>query len=551
MTPSAAPIADLPVNILVVDDEPANLLVLETILDDLGRIVKADSGEEALRRVLAEDFAVILLDVRMQGLDGFETAKLTRGRPRSRFTPIVFITGYDSGDFSVRQAYALGAVDYLVKPLVPEILRAKVITFVELFRKSETLKIRTAQQAAVAQLSQRALADMELTALMKEAVASVAHTLRTDQAGVWELLPGAHVLRLRAVVGAAEPLGPERMIAGVDSQVSYTLQANAPVTLEDLRTEARFHEGPSVSEQEVVSGLSTVIRGRDLLVGVLSTYTTTRRTFSQDDVHFLQAVANVLAAVVERKGVEEQTRLVVKELRQTTEELTRSNRELEQFAYVASHDLKEPLRKITLSLELLERRYRGRLEEEARQFLTTAVDGAKRLRALVNDLLAYARVGSRANPLKPTRSEEALGQALANLQTAIQESGAQVSHGPLPWVRGDAAQLVQLFQNLIDNAIKFRRDRSPVVQVEAHQQEREWVFSVRDNGIGIAPDYHQRIFIVFERLHNTGEYPGTGVGLAICKKIVERHGGRIWVESKLNEGATFCFSLPITEGLES
>jgi len=369
-------------NILLVDDQPANLLALQAMLEDLGQnLVQARSGEEALRHLLHDDFAVILLDVRMPGLDGYQTARLIRGRDRSRYTPIIFLTAYETPDLPVATAYALGAVDYLVKPLVPEIIRAKVSGFVELFQKTELVRLQG-----------------------------------------------------------------ER-------------------------------------------------------------------------------------------------------LRRTAEELRRSNRELEQFAYVASHDLKEPLRQINIYLRLLERRYRGRLDADADRFIAHAVDAATRLQTLVNDLLAYARIGSQPRAFTATDCAAVFDQALANLAAAIQETKAQVTRTPLPTVGADGGQLVQLFQNLIGNALKFCKDQqAPVVRVEARRDANGWLFAVRDNGIGIDPRYAERIFVLFERLHGRGEYPGTGIGLAICKKIVENHGGRIWVESEPGKGATFWFTLPALGG---
>ena len=230
-------------------------------------------------------------------------------------------------------------------------------------------------------------------------------------------------------------------------------------------------------------------------------------------------------------------------LEQANVELSRSNRDLEQFAYVASHDLQEPLRSITGYLQLLERRYKDRLDAHADEFIAYAVEGAARMQALINDLLAFSRIGSRGSPFAPADTQKVLDEALRNLGKAIEESGAVVTHDPLPTVNGDATQLVQLLQNLVGNAIKFRGQEPPQIHVGARPEGDQWLFSVRDNGIGIDPQYAERIFVIFQRLHLRTEYPGTGIGLAICKRIVERHGGRIWVESEQGKGATFYFTL--------
>jgi PAS domain S-box-containing protein len=229
------------------------------------------------------------------------------------------------------------------------------------------------------------------------------------------------------------------------------------------------------------------------------------------------------------------------------QELKRSNEDLQQFAYVASHDLQEPLRMITGYTSLLARRYKGKLDKDADEFIAYAVDGAKRMQGLIQDLLSYSRVGTQSKEFAPTDCEAVLERTLAGLRLAVQESGATVTHDRLPVILGDETQLGQLFQNLIGNAIKYRNSRAPEVHVSCRREGPEWLFAIKDNGIGIDPRYAARIFVIFQRLHTRKEYAGTGLGLAICKKIVERHGGKIWVESKLGNGATFYFTLPGAE----
>lgn len=227
--------------------------------------------------------------------------------------------------------------------------------------------------------------------------------------------------------------------------------------------------------------------------------------------------------------------------------LERSNVELERFAYVASHDLQEPLRMVSSYTQLLERRYKAQLDDDARDFIAFAVDGANRMQRLINDLLAYSRISTRGKEPEPADAHAALGEALANLRALIDEHGGMVTNGDLPTVLADPPQLVRLLQNLVANAIRFHGEHPPHVHVEATPAGGEHVFSVRDNGIGIEPQYQERIFGVFQQLHPSSRYGGTGIGLSICKRIVERHGGRIWVESEPGEGATFSFTLPASE----
>jgi PAS domain S-box-containing protein len=232
-----------------------------------------------------------------------------------------------------------------------------------------------------------------------------------------------------------------------------------------------------------------------------------------------------------------------KALQATAEELARSNKDLEQFAYVASHDLQEPLRAVSGFVTLLQQRYQDQLDEKANGYIANTVDGAARMQSLIADLLAYSRVGTRAGTLETTAAQSSLDKALRNLAAGVRDTEAVISVDPLPTVQADAGQLTQLFQNLIGNAIKFRGNRRPEIHVGGRREQDHWLFWVRDNGIGIAPEYAERIFLIFQRLHTRAKYPGTGIGLAICKKIVERHGGKIWVESQPNQGTTFYFTI--------
>ncbi|MCC5655943.1 GAF domain-containing protein [Nostoc sp. XA010] len=282
------------------------------------------------------------------------------------------------------------------------------------------------------------------------------------------------------------------------------------------------------------------------------------RRWNNFETELLKQLANQIGIALS------QAQLLEKQSQQS-QELARSNAELEQFAYVASHDLQEPLRMVTSYLQLLERRYKNQLDNNADQFINYAVDGARRMQTLINDLLNYSRVSTRGQPFMRVNCSIVLEQAIANLQIAISDSQAIVTHDPLPQVMADATQLIQVFQNLIGNAIKFCQNQQPRIHIGVAKTDAnpdgeslnvtpsvdEWLFWVCDNGIGLESQYAERIFIIFQRLHGRDKYPGTGIGLAICKKIIERHGGRIWVESKLGQGSTFYFTIPDRAGKQS
>lgn len=382
-----------PGKILMVDDEPGNLLALEAVLEDLGiDLVRAYSGRDALRHLMIEDFSVILLDVQMPGLDGFDTALLIRNRERSRRTPIIFLTAVGRSEEEMSRGYQVGAVDYLVKPFVPEILRFKVTVLLELQAKTREL------QAANREL----------------------------------------------------------------------LSLNATL--------------------------------------------------------------------------EERVRERTAELEDQSLRLVRSNEELNQFASVASHDLREPLRSMGTYLYLLKRDLGPGLKEDARVHMDAAMDSAKRMEGMIAGLLAFSSVDASAQQEAPVDCAHLVDEVVEMLASVIGEKGAHLSVGKLPMVRGNPGMLRQVFQNLVDNALKFSGP-GPHIELGGDVRGDEALLWVRDNGIGIEEKDFRKVFRLFKRLHSREAYPGCGLGLAFCKKIVERHGGRLWVESKPGRGSTFFFTL--------
>ncbi|MCL4203704.1 MAG: AAA family ATPase [Pirellulaceae bacterium] len=350
-------------------------------------------------------------------------------------------------------------------------------------------------------------------------------------------------------------------VATVERPVAVLLQR----TIHEKRSIALGDGSPSelldlLEAIGVRSAICTPIyqRGRPV-AGLLVTHGQVSNLFQEDESRLADFIAALAGAALENaEGFGQLQRLNLtleqrvaertEDLQQRTTELSRSNADLEQFAYVASHDLREPLRTVSSYCELLQNRLGDRLDEETASYLQQAVQATGRMRNLINDLLTYSRVGTRGKPFQPVDCNELVDIALANLQLVIQETNAQVTRDKLPVVMGDATQLIQLFQNLIDNAIKFRGERTPQVHLTAERRNLEWLFSVHDNGIGMDREDTGRIFMLFQRLHGPREYPGTGIGLAVCRKTVERHGGQIWVESRIGAGSVFYFTLLGADG---
>ena len=372
-------------NILLIDDDQNKLDLLEVILKVLGQnIIKCKSGADGLRVLLENEIAVIILDVKMPVLDGFETASLIRDRTVTSAVPIIFITAYSTGEIDVSKGYSLGAVDYILFPFNETFLLAKIKVFL--------------------------------------------------------------------------------------------------------------------------------------------------------DLYFLR-----------KKEIEQSKELFDKnnELKLTLENLKRSNTELEQFAYIASHDLQEPLRVVSCFTQLLEKKYQDKLDKEALEYIGYAVDGAKRMQRLVSDLLDYSKISRNTkNVFEVSDTSDILNQSIENLQKPINESNAKINFDKLPSLWCNKSQVQRLFQNLISNSLKFRREGvPPEIHISCQKKNGSFIFSVKDNGTGIPSEYHERIFEIFQRVSSSEKVPGSGMGLSICKRIVEGHNGKLWLESQQNQGTIFYFTL--------
>ena len=512
------------VKILLVDDTPENLVSLEAALDGLGQeLVLANSGMEALRHLLEDDFAAILLDVKMPDLDGFQTAELIRARKRSRHTPILFLTGYKSDEHLFR-GYDLGAVDFLFKPIVPEVLRSKVGVFVELSRNTALLR-RQAEVLSKAEQKFRSLLEAAPDAMIISSEDGVISLVNSQV----EVMFG---FRREELIGRNIRLlvphwSSHSALIGDENGSEVPAGPNPPVEFWGRRK--NDHEFPveiSLSPLQTEEGLLLTSAIRDI----------TERKRADEAIRELNTTLE--------QRVADRTR----ELTQANEALRQSNDDLNQFAYAASHDLQEPLRMVALYSQMLQRKYSGKLDEEADQFISFVVGGARRMELLLKDLLAYSQTGSSTEgPSQPVDCTCVIEKVLLNLQASIDQDNATITWDALPIVQAHEIRLVQLFQNLVQNAIKYRSAESPKIHVSAEQRESDWLFSVRDNGIGIESEYTHQIFGIFKRLHGQ-TYPGTGIGLAICQRIIERYGGRIWAESSVGKGSTFYFTLPPAAG---
>ena len=436
-------------DILVVEDSRFQAKRLRDFLQKHGyRVRLAANGKEGLGAIRERRPAVIVSDIVMPYMDGFEMCRAVKSEKEFKDIPVILLTTLShTGD--ILRGLEAGADSYISKPCDGKMLLTRIQT-----------------------VATSSLLEMESGPKKK----------------------------LEVILGRNRYL----LDAGRQQILQFLLSTYQDAILQNRRLEKMREKLVMLNEK-----LEKMVADR---------------------------TAALRKEIAERKQA--QTALALK-----AEELSRSNADLAQFAYVASHDLQEPLRMVGSYTQLLAKRYTGKLDTDADEFINYAVDGVVRMKALINDLLAYSRVGTRAKEPTPTDCEAVLKTTITNLQGSIEEKKAVVTHSPLPTVCGDATQLGQLFQNLIGNAVKFRGDTSPAVHISAERNGSEWIFCIRDNGIGMEPEHAERIFEIFQRLHSRSEYPGTGIGLAICKKIVERHGGRIWVKSAPGEGAAFYFTI--------
>ncbi|MGH7969950.1 MAG: sensor histidine kinase, partial [Limisphaerales bacterium] len=406
-------------------------------------------------------------------------------------------------------------------------------------------RVRTERRLAAQHNATRILAEASaLNAAIPELLQAACYALQWQVGALWTFdrptaqLRCAHLWHTREISESEFVLQSRtRALSPGDGLPGQVWAQARPLWIADVQEDSRLSRSAAATKAGLHAAFGLPVWSSHEMFGVLEFFS---RSVEPQDAALLEMMGIVAAQI----GLFNERTRAEERLRETTTNLQRSNAELQQFARVASHDLFEPLRMITSYLQLLQQYYHSNLDKRAHEFIGFALDGARRMDALIRDLLAYSRLEVRGEALGSVESEHVLDAALANLKIAIEEAQAIITRGQLPRVRADSLQLTQVFQNLIGNAIKFRGADPPRIEVAAHCRNGEWLFLVRDNGIGIDPKFFNTVFVIFQRLHTRQEYGGTGMGLAISKKIIERHGGRIWVESEPGKGSTFFFTLP-------
>jgi PAS domain S-box-containing protein len=514
------------VNILLVDDRPDKLLALEAVLSSLGQnLVKARSGKEALKLLLQQEFAVILLDVSMPVMDGFETAALIRRRASTEHTPIIFVTSLRDSENHIAQGYSLGAVDYIISPIVPEVLKTKVSVFVELYKKTSQIKLQAEQLLRVEEAENRQRLSEAADRLEAETKRNRFFTLAIDMLAIanfdgafmqlnpaWRQTLGHSEAELRArpIIDFAHP-GDRATIC----QELLRVQGSA----ETVYFEARhLHKDGSV--RWLGWSVAPFVSERLLYI------------FARD--------------ITERKRAEDRIQTLNGELQSRVSDLTEINSELEAFNYSISHDLRAPLRAMQGFARALAEDEGSQLSAEAREYADRIITSGGYMDAMLQDLLKYSRLSRAELNLGPVALASALNEVLTVAAKGIKDRNARVEILPIEEsVIGHRMTVCQIVSNLIDNALKFvEPNRKPVVRVWTESQPN-WVrLIVEDNGIGIEPGHQNKIFGLFERLHNNAAYPGTGIGLAIVRRGTERMGGHVGVESTTGAGSRFWIELP-------
>jgi PAS domain S-box-containing protein len=610
---------DQTANILIVDDKESNLFILEELLSKKGRkLIKALNGNDALKLLLVHQIDLIIIDVHMPDMDGFEVAQIVKSNTRTQDIPIIFATAERKGREFVMRGFQEGAVDYLTKPLDSAVTRAKVDILLQMqFQKKElqhknkilekyellinncadliciidetTLKFEEVNDAFKNMLGYE-LDEIKGTSMesyisednrehLKKIISEDASEYSfemlircKDHTQKW--LDWNIVKNGRKWFASARDITISKQITKIQTYLSAVVElSNNAIYLYDLdgsiiswNAGAEKMYGYSESEalhmpvrnlipdseiEKNKKSVEAVLKGEKI-----APYETKHITKSGD----LIDVVFGISGITEEKGVVKSIAATERDItnekvaenliQQQARKLKESNVELEQFAYVASHDLQEPLRTISNFVELLKAKCLDKKDSKTSEYIKFILDATSRMQNLIKDLLELSRIG-RTISIEAVDCNKVLNNVIAEMGLTIKESNAKITFSELPVVQGNEIELKQLFQNLLSNAIKFRKkNTSPEIKITVEENTAEYFFAFSDNGIGIDPQFREKIFIIFQRLHTSTDYPGTGIGLATCKKIVDQHQGRIWVESAFNNGSTFYFTIPKNDGIK-
>ena len=534
-------------NILLIDDNRDKLLALQAALEDLGEnMVMATSGRDGLRLLLKQEFAVILLDVNMPVMDGFETAALIRQRQNSEHTPIIFVTAFSTTDEQVYKGYSLGAVDYLFTPIIPEVLKSKVSVFVDLWKKSQQIKGHAEWRRQVEEKEHQQRLEQTREKLEVETkrnrffVLSIEMLAISDFQGrfkqlnpTWEKVLGFkdEELKSRSFLEMVHPDDREATQLKLDG----LKMDSKPITFEvRCREKDGAYRWLECSVASFIAEQLLYFFARDV----------TERKKSEQQIQALNRDLERRAGELESLNL--QLHKEISERKEAEEALQDTNTELESFSYTVSHDLRAPLRAMQGFAVALLDDYGQHLDDMGKEYASRIIFSSRRMDNLIQDLLIYGRLSRTELQPQALEFSAIVAETMSQLENEVKERQANIEiRQPLPWVMGHFATLVQVLTNLVSNGIKFTANNAkPHVKVWSEKRDGLVRIWVQDNGIGIAPEHHSRIFRVFERLHGVEAYPGTGIGLAIVRKGMERLGGKVGLESVMDKGSKFWIELP-------
>ena len=544
------------IRILMVEDSTADACLMDRELRKGGlsfETKRIETKEEFLCELNQNRPDLILLDHGLPTFDGFTALRLARERAPD--VPVIFVTG-SLGEETILKTLKQGADDYVLKHHLPDLVPAvhRALMHAEERRRrrraEDELQARVRQQELVAKLGLRALGTFDVDGVIQEAVAQLAKTLGVNFCQLLELQADCD-WKMRAGVGwNPEWIGDGILRAQPGSLAHYTLNSAEPVLFNDLRRETRFQHSPFLEDHGVISGMNVLLRKAGQPCAILGVYSSHPRAFKEHDIHCVQAVANILATAMERYQAEERLQTFNAELeqrvKQRTEQLEVANRELEAFSYSVSHDLRAPLRHMDGFVDILRSSIPEEQADEQVQLCLRAIsEAARKMSRLIEDLLSFSRTARVEMNSVPVNLRAAIEKICGELKGDCAGREVCWEIQPLPTVDGDPEMLRLVFTNLIANALKYTRPSpKPRIQIGVQPTDTETVVYVRDNGVGFDPQYSHKLFGVFQRLHSAKEFDGTGIGLAIVRRIIMRHGGRAWAEGSLGNGATFYVSLP-------